>query len=337
MVDLLGITDNPGSLRSISVSPKALTTNFVPSGHDYAIVCDAGTNTVTVTAGSLPGYTVAIGAASAPNTTGDTGCRQSASTRRDRRAARHHRRRPLLHPMPAARLPCDSRNRVRHRDTWLVHGHSHDICTGFALRGHRRRARRAAVVPQRRRPRSSISNGCRRVRSPGASAWVPVLGPAFGVDPTHGYEIHEFNGTLTARCKTVGPPTDQHDMIALPNGNYALFAYEADPTRRLDVAGMGFGADETVVRGRIQEVDAGRRARVGLEGRRITSTSRRARSPCVSTSTAPRSSISNTSTRSMIAPNGDYIVSARHMDAVFRVDHGRRQHRVEARWNHGQP
>src|SRR5438477_4278488 len=67
IVDLLGFADNPGPLRSISVSPKALTTNFVPSGRDYAIVCDAGTTRVTVTVGSLPGYTIVIGAASALN------------------------------------------------------------------------------------------------------------------------------------------------------------------------------------------------------------------------------------------------------------------------------
>jgi hypothetical protein len=61
VIDLFGYTDNPGPLRSLAVTPLALTSNFVASGRDYAVMCAAGTNHVTVTAMPVPGYTLAIG------------------------------------------------------------------------------------------------------------------------------------------------------------------------------------------------------------------------------------------------------------------------------------
>ena len=151
----------------------------------------------------------------------------------------------------------------------------------------------------------------------GRLAWVPVLGQGFGVDPTRGYEIHELNGALVRSVLTVGPPTDQHDMIALPNGNFALFAYEEVEHVDLSVL-MGYGTDETVVRGRIQEI--------GPTGALVWEWKAEDHIDIAESTYPVRFNLTGTSVVDLehfnaldIAPNGDYIVSARHMDAVFRV------------------
>jgi hypothetical protein len=153
----------------------------------------------------------------------------------------------------------------------------------------------------------------------GLLAWVPVLGQGFGVDPTRGYEIHDLDGSLVREVKTVGPPTDQHDLVALPNGNYALFAYQQFLHVDLTVLGAGFTSDEAVVRGRIQEIAPN--GTVAWEWKAEDHID-------IAESTYPlRFNLTGTSVVDLEhfnslerAPNGDYIVSARHMDAAFRID-----------------
>jgi hypothetical protein len=152
----------------------------------------------------------------------------------------------------------------------------------------------------------------------GQLAWVPVLGQGFGVDPTRGYEIHQLDATLVKSVLAVGPPTDQHDMVALPNGNFAVFAYEQVLHVDLTALGAGFTADEAVVHGRIQEIDP--TGALVWEWKAEDHIN-------ITESTYPiRFNLTGTSVVDLqhfnaldVAPNGDYIVSARHMDAVFRV------------------
>ena len=119
----------------------------------------------------------------------------------------------------------------------------------------------------------------------GRLAWVPVLGQGFGVDPTRGYEIHELDGTLVRSVLTVGPPTDQHDLIALPNGNFALFAYEEITNVDVSVLGPGFTSNEDSGAGPYPR-NRSRAHSCGMEAK-ITSTSRRARSQSVSSDRPP--------------------------------------------------
>ena len=322
IVDLLGFVDNPGPLRSITVSPKTLTTNFVASGRDYAIICDAGTTRVTVTAVSLPGYTVVIGAASALN-----------------------RLATLMDVTPNQLIEIDVEQGVTIVDRYYVrclpsdfpaiHATAYGITTPgwymvtpatFAAGSHYAVIVDERGVPLWYRKASTAILDFKRLPAgtplAGQLVWSPVLGPAFGIDPARGYEIHQLSGALTAEVKTVGAglPTDQHDFVALPNGNYALFSYELIPNVDLTALGAGFTANETVARGHIQEVTP-----AGV----LVSDWSAANHINITESTFPlRFDINGTSVVDLehfnsldVAPNGDYIVSARHMDAVFRVDH----------------
>ncbi|MEO5842124.1 MAG: arylsulfotransferase family protein [Acidimicrobiales bacterium] len=317
IVDLLAVTDNPGPLRSISVSPKSLSTNFVPTGHDYAVICEVGVNALSVTAVSLPGYTIAIGATTALN-------RLTAS----------------VDVSPNQLIEIDVLQGLSVVDRYYVRclppdfPPIHAIAYGAATPGwymvtpatFAPGSHYALITDERgvplwyRKATTPILDFKRLAVGPhaGQLAWVPVLGQGFGVDPTRGYEIHQLDGTLVKSVLAVGPPTDQHDIIALPNGNFALFAYEQVLHIDLTALGTGFTADEAVVHGRIQEIDpAGALVWEWKAEDHIN----------ITESTYPiRFNLTGTSVVDLqhfnaldVAPNGDYIVSARHMDAVFRV------------------
>ena len=51
---------------------------------------------------------------------------------------------------------------------------------------------------------------------------VPDVRPGFGNDPTNGFENFVLDGTLIDLIQTVGAPTNHHEMVQLPNGNFLL-------------------------------------------------------------------------------------------------------------------
>ena len=67
-------------------------------------------------------------------------------------------------------------------------------------------------------------------------AWIIPTGGAFGLDPSGSYEIHDLDGTLEHNVKTTFGPTDHHDLVVLPNGNYLAITYVQRPLRTGDDA-----------------------------------------------------------------------------------------------------
>lgn len=313
VIDLLGVTDNPGTLRSLSVTPKPTTTNFVASGRDYAVVCDAGNNHLTIAAEPLPGYRVGISGLSSTDrltATADVNPNQlipidvfQGATLIDQYFVRCLPPDfPVINPIPY------------HTTTpgwYLVTPATFLPVSHYAVITDER------GVPVWYQKATTAILDFKRL-SATQLAWVPVLGQGFGVDPTRGYEIRQLNGTVQRVVKTVGPPTDQHDMVALPNGNFALFAYEQISNVDLTSLGGTFTANETVVHGRIQEIDPS--GALVWEWKAEDHIN-------LSEATYPvRFNINGTSVVDLqhfnaldVAPNGDYVVSARHMDSVFRV------------------
>jgi hypothetical protein len=316
VIDLFGYTDNPGPLRELAVTPRSLTSTFVAAGRDYAVMCAAGTNHLTVTAVPVPGHSVTIGGASStdrlttdvdvsPNQLVQIDIRQGATV------VDHYYIRclppdfPAMHAIPRG---------VTTPGWYLVTPATFSPVEHYAVIVDER------GVPLWYRKATTAILDFKRL-SATQVAWVPVLGTAFGLDPTRGYEIRDLNGAVTREVKTFGLPTDHHDLVpipGLPNGNFALFGYELVPNVDLTALGAGFGANETVAQGRIQEIDQnGALVREWKAEDHID----------LSEITYPvRFNINGTSVVDLqhfnaldIAPNGDYIVTARHMDSVFRV------------------
>ena len=161
----------------------------------------------------------------------------------------------------------------------------------------------------------------------GQLAWTPLLGTAYGVDPANGYRIVDLSGALVKQVRTVGSPTDHHDLAELPNGGHALVTYprrdNVDVRDISGVMGQTFFANETVVDSVIEEIDAA--------GSMVWSWSTRDHFSIAATTFPQRF------TQMVGAPHGgevdlahinsidrqadgDYIVSARHYDGVFRID-----------------
>ena len=87
----------------------------------------------------------------------------------------------------------------------------------------------------------------------GNLAWFHHLGGTFGIDAQFGYEERTLQGKFVRGIKTVGSPTDLHDLKMLPNGNYLLLTYP--PRDHVDLSPYGGPADATVVDSEVQEIE----------------------------------------------------------------------------------
>lgn len=76
----------------------------------------------------------------------------------------------------------------------------------------------------------------------------------FGTDPLGGYTEQTLAGDHVRLLRTVGSPTDTHDVEQLPNGNYLLLSYV--PRDHVDLSAYGGPPDATVVDSEIQEIEA---------------------------------------------------------------------------------
>jgi hypothetical protein len=73
----------------------------------------------------------------------------------------------------------------------------------------------------------------------------------FGTGDT-AYEIHRLDGSLVRELKTVGSPTDHHELQQLASGNYLLATYK--PREHADLSQFGGPADAKVLDSVIQEL-----------------------------------------------------------------------------------
>jgi hypothetical protein len=178
--------------------------------------------------------------------------------------------------------------------------------------------------------------------SDGRLTFTPAYGP-FGIDPAQGYWLTNLQGTGTVKHQTVnGRLTDHHDYIELPAASYgpnarALISYPI----RTDGA-LPFGPpSSTYSDGVIQEISG--------TGTLLWEWQMHQHfNPASSTfpqnfESTPRFADTGWDvfhinaidrvTSSVPADDGDYIVTVRHMDGVFRVDHPS----GNVRWTLGTP
>jgi hypothetical protein len=158
----------------------------------------------------------------------------------------------------------------------------------------------------------------------GHLAWARWWVDNFGVRDAAAYELHRLDGSLVRTVRTVGNPTDTHDMQQLPNGNFLALTYR----RRCceDLRAHGGPQDAEVFDGEIQELTP--------RGQRVWSWSSKDHIPLSWTrkewwelerKTVPvQSPLENAWDLvhlNSVEPDGDgLIVSSRFMDSVFRID-----------------
>lgn len=164
----------------------------------------------------------------------------------------------------------------------------------------------------------------------GTIAWTRWYGDHFGVRDKDAYEVRRPDGTLVRLVRTKGSPTDTHDMELMPNGHYLVDTYR----RRCceDLSAHGGPSHAEVFDGEIQEI--------APNGRLVWKWNTKGHVPVEWTTGDEKKQIGwwygilrDTPQRpareraydlvhiNSMEPDGDgVVVSARHLDSVFRVD-----------------
>lgn len=168
-------------------------------------------------------------------------------------------------------------------------------------------------------------------RSDGRLLMVQSLGPRYGVDPDSGFFVASLFGTVVDEVLTVPDPlepgvvfpTDHHDFVSLPGGGRAMLSYPLLADQDLTVLGPGYRTDDEIADGVIQEIAADDT----LLWRWRTSdhfgydVSYPVRWGPLEGYDGDEVDVYHLNSLDRIGDgSGDFVVSARHMDNVFRVD-----------------
>ena len=339
IVDVFGVMAAPaGSLVERLSFNKAVWPDFTPSGPDYAVVCNAGTTTLNIQLDLLPQVTATLDGA--PVTTGAI-TRQVQTdqlltltlTRGAQSMSYYFRCLPADFPTLTVDRPGNP------SPGWYL--------TTFGIAGSPG-GPFSVILDNRGAPvwykRTSVPVLDFKKLSDGTFVYVPQLGAGFGTDPARGYLRTTLTGALVAEVLAVVHPlgdpveypTDQHDYVELPGGGRAMFSYPIFTGQDLtplnsSLAGQcgtfapatcPFTANETVADGVIQEIDAA--------GNLVWTWSARDKVPLTDTTFPVRFDIpGHPGTVDLHHLNGldrindgtgDYLVTARHLDAAFRID-----------------
>ena len=152
--------------------------------------------------------------------------------------------------------------------------------------------------------------------------WGRQYNDRFGMNPEEAVEEHRLDGSLVRTLRTAGSPTDMHDAILLANGNYLLDTYR----RRccVDLRKYGGPRGATVYDGEIQELAPDGRVVWRWNSRGHFKLSETTWWPHIvkgQEKEAPANRGYDLVHINSMEPDGDgIIVSARFIDAVFRID-----------------
>jgi hypothetical protein len=157
----------------------------------------------------------------------------------------------------------------------------------------------------------------------GHVVWFRYFKSKFGVRWDTSYEEHRLGGSTVRRLAAVGVPTDFHEIQQLPNGHFLLDAYR--PRHGVDLRPYGGPASATVYDAEIQEITP--------SGHRVWRWSSRGHIGLAETQQwwPTLNEIQNRKPAAdraydvvhlnSIAKDGDgLVISARHTDAVYRID-----------------
>jgi Arylsulfotransferase (ASST) len=156
----------------------------------------------------------------------------------------------------------------------------------------------------------------------GNMIWTRQFNDRFGLRDAEAWEEHRLDGTTVRTLETVDNPTDIHDIEQLPNGHYLLDAYRK--RTGADLTKYGGPQNATVYDGEIQELDA--------NGKLVWKWNSKGHiSPAQNTwwdvlvkeqnKRSPQDRYYDLVHVNSVEPDGDgVVVSARFLDAVFRID-----------------
>jgi hypothetical protein len=310
------------TLASLKVTPLGLNPGFSPSIHDYFVACKAGTNTLRVVASAIDGASVRL---LRPTTTvAASSQNQQVDLLEDQAivlevaagdSSNQYWVRCLPHDFPTV--------------TVTAHPSAGEPTPGWYVFGNESLASNessfAMVVDRYGTPvwyrRVSTSLGVLNVAvlATDAVSYTPLLGPAFGTDPNGQYEIQRLGSTQIRSVRAVGSPTDHHELRLLPNGDALVLSYAI--THGIDLTGNGdYGKDSTIADCAVQQIDSQGNLVWSWLGSDHFDVAKESVSPPMDALNGENVVDAFHCNSIDIGSDGNLLVSARHLDAIFMID-----------------
>jgi hypothetical protein len=163
-----------------------------------------------------------------------------------------------------------------------------------------------------------------KVMPGGTIAWTHYVGDPFGKVGAYGYEEHRLDGSLVRRIRTVGTPTDTHELRRMPNGHNLVISYRLRSTT-VDLSAYGGPQDARVYDGVVQELDGAGNVVWDWDSSEHfdLSASQRWLPRLVhdqNNRPAAERYYDLVHLNSVVPDSTGFVVSARHLDAVFHID-----------------
>ena len=149
----------------------------------------------------------------------------------------------------------------------------------------------------------------------GTIAFSTYYGGGYGADPRQAYRLIRLDGSLITELRTVGAPTDHHDVIETKDGNYLILAYKVRG-QRVDATAFNGDPSAQILDSMIQKLSP--------DGRLLWRWNSRDHVRLAETArwwpglTEPYDVTHINSVAEMAG--GDLLISLRHTDAVYRID-----------------
>jgi hypothetical protein len=304
----------------ISISPLALTPPFSTAIHDYYVRCVEGTNTLTVTMTAEPGSTIALmQPTTTPSSTHETATLAVAENEAlvvgvtTDGGTEPYWIRCLPHTFPELRM--------------MLHPEAGASTPGYYLVGN-------IIMPANQTGYAialdtngvpvwyhTTVNGHGAVDVdtvvPGTISYVgdlPITFSAFSGE----YELHDLEAGTTTYVYPQGTPVDLHELLHLSNGDYLVFSEPV--TQGVDLTGLdGFGADADILNCDLEEINpAGETVWQWVATDHFDPAQASTWPQTVTVNGVEVVDVFHCNSID-VDPNGNFLVSARHMDSVFLV------------------
>ncbi len=318
VIDVIGSLGSPGPLLDLSVSggppaaPYKLTTPFNPDGHNYGVICQPGSNTWTVATNAVHGATVTVAGATPGGSVTVSPGQAVVVTVTPASAA------PVEYWVRC--LPSDFPKMTAARRDKVVPG----WYLAASLNSHY-----AVILDDHGAPvwyqdtHAPVIDV--KLLPDGNLAWTKLLGATYGTTPDGAYEVRTFEGALVRTWASVGAITDHHDLQPTAGGTMLMISYHQRDDVDVSALGPQYSSPSSVVDTWIQELSPAGAVVWSWHSEDhldVTETVAQEDNPGIlATPGSPTQVLDLIHTNSVEQDpaTGDLIVSARHLDAVFRV------------------
>jgi hypothetical protein len=248
VIDLLGSFGAPGTLRAMSFSGLALDPPFRPDVTDYTLHCTKASNAISISALAMPGHTVSLnGKPAATDVDAKLVVAPSQAVVVAARAAGTNIQYSVrCLPLDFPRLTVNRTGVVPTGYYLLENGIAGGPNRYLMILDHN-----GVPVWYRKVVPGEVNF---ELLADGTLASMPFVRTVFNIDPSVGFNLRRLDGTIVRTVKAVGVPTDYHDLVRMPNGDYLVVAYRVRTGATPPPGSPSCGDNHTVVDGIVQEV-----------------------------------------------------------------------------------